>query len=213
MSITYTQLKTALQDYLETDEATFVTQIPRFVKQAEDRIYQSIQMPETRKSSAGTMTTSNRFLSTPSDFISVLSLAVLNGSSSTSYLLNKDVNFIREAFPLTTTTGLPRFYAQWDHDTFLLGPTPDSGYTTELHYFFIPQSIVDAGSNWLGDENESLLLYGSLVEAYTFLKGEDEILAGYKDRYRTALGRAKELGDGKLRKDAYRSGQLRVPVT
>ena len=208
----YTSLLASVQDYTQNSESTFVAEIPNMVKQVEDRIQHIVQLPVFRKTSSGTVTASNRFLATPSDFVAAYSLAVLNGSSEYSFLLNKDVDFIRESFDKTTDTGLPRFYAVWDHDTFLLAPTPNSGYTTQLNYFYKPESIVTAENTWLGDEAESALLYGTLVEAYTFMKGEQDLMQLYEQRYKEALVKLKELGDGKLRQDMYRSGQVRVPV-
>jgi len=208
----YTSLLASVQDYTQNSESTFVAEIPNMVKQVEDRIQHIVQLPVFRKTSSGTVTASNRFLTTPTDFVAAYSLAVLNGSSEYSFLLNKDVDFIRESFDKTTDTGLPRFYAVWDHDTFLLAPTPDSGYTTQLNYFYKPESIVTAENTWLGDEAESALLYGTLVEAYTFMKGEQDLMQLYEQRYKEALVKLKELGDGKLRQDMYRSGQVRVPV-
>ena len=208
----YTSLLSSVQEYTQNSESTFVAEIPNMVKQVEDRIQHIIQLPVFRKTSSGTVTTSNRFLATPTDFVAAYSLAVLNGSSEYSFLLNKDVDFIRESFDKTTDTGLPRFYAVWDHDTFLLAPTPDSGYTTQLNYFYKPESIVTAENTWLGDEAEAAMLYGTLVEAYTFMKGEPDLMQLYEQRYKEALVKLKELGDGKLRQDMYRSGQVRVPV-
>jgi len=208
----YTSLLASVQDYTQNSESTFVAEIPNMVKQVEDRIQHIVQLPVFRKTSSGTVTASNRFLTTPTDFVAAYSLAVLNGSSEYSFLLNKDVDFIRESFDKTTDTGLPRFYAVWDHDTFLLAPTPDSGYTTQLNYFYKPESIVTAENTWLGDEAESALLYGTLVEAYTFMRGEQDLMQLYEQRYKEALVKLKELGDGKLRQDMYRSGQVRVPV-
>ena len=208
----YTSLLSSVQTYTQNSESTFVAEIPNMVKQVEDRIQHIIQLPVFRKTSSGVVTASNRFLATPTDFVAAYSLAVLNGSSEYSFLLNKDVDFIRESFDKTTDTGLPRFYAVWDHDTFLLAPTPDSGYTTQLNYFYKPESIVTAENTWLGDEAEAAMLYGTLVEAYTFMKGEQDLMQLYEQRYKEALVKLKELGDGKLRQDMYRSGQVRVPV-
>jgi len=210
--VAYTDLVASIQEYTQNSETTFVAEIPNFVKQTEDRIQHLVQLPVFRKSSTGTMTASNRFLSSPTDFVSMYSLAVLNGSSEYSFLLNKDVDFIREAFDTTATTALPRFYALWDEDTFLLGPTPDSGYTAQLNYFYKPETIVTAENTWLGDEVPSALLYGCLVEAYTYMKGEQDLLAQYDTRFKEALVKLKELGDGKNRMDNYRSGQVRARV-
>jgi len=210
---TYTELKASIQTYTQNSETTFVDEIPTFVKQAEDRIYHMAQLPALRKNQSGTLSSSNRFLSAPSDFISVHSLAVIDASSDYQYLINKDVNFIREAFRATGTTGTPRYYALWDEDTFLLGPTPSAGLTTELYYFYKPESIVTASTTWLGDENEAVLLYASLVEAYTYMKGEPDLLSLYDTKFKEALIKLKELGDGKNRQDSYRSGQVRMAIT
>tara|TARA_R110000824_G_scaffold36774_6_gene113851 strand:+ start:3017 stop:3655 length:639 start_codon:yes stop_codon:yes gene_type:complete len=210
--VAYTDLKQSIQDYTQNSETTFVAEIPFMVKQVEDRIQHLVQLPMFRKTSTGVMTSSNRFLSSPTDFVSVYSLAVLNGSSEYSFLLNKDVDFIREAFDAVSTTALPRFYALWDHDTFLLGPTPNSGYTSQLNYFYKPESIVTAENTWLGDEAPAAMLYGCLVEAYTFMKGEADLLALYDTRFKEALVKLKELGDGKNRMDNYRAGQVRMSV-
>jgi len=172
-----------------------------------------VQLPAFRKTSTGTTTADNRFLNTPSDFVSVYALAVIDASANYFFLLNKDVNFIREAFDdVATTTGQPRFYALWDEDTFLLGPTPSESLSTQLSYFYKPASIVTEENTWLGDEAPAALLYGALVEAYTFMKGETDMLQLYDKRYMEALVKLKELGDGKNRGDMYRSGQTRVNV-
>ena len=209
----YASLIASIQSYTENSEAAFVAEIPTFVKQAEDRIQHMVQLPAFRKNSQGVLTASNRFLSAPSDFAAAHSLAVLDANSNFIYLLNKDVNFIREAYSRTTIMDTPRYYALWDHDTFLIGPTPDAALTTELHYFYKPESIVTASNTWLGDEAEAALLYGSLIEAYTFMKGEQDLLTLYDTRYKEALVKLKELGDGKNRRDGYRSGQVRMKVS
>ncbi len=221
----YTQLTAAICDYTQNFENDFVANIPVFVKQAEQRIYNSVQFPSLRKNVTGLTTASNKYLSAPTDFLSVYSIAVVDGSGNYEYLLNKDVNFIRQAYPNPSSTGLPRYYALFgptttgspnpvltDELSFILGPTPDSQYTVELHYFFYPESITVAadGQTWLGDNFDSVLLYGSLVEAYTFMKGETDMLALYEGKYKEALTLAKRLGDGLERSDAYRSGQARV---
>ena len=217
--MTYTELVTAIQDYLENSETTFVAQIPTFVKQAEKRIYNSVQFPALRKNVTGNMTAGNKYLACPDDFLAPYSLAVIDGTGVYAYVLNKDVNFIREAYPTPTATGQPKYYALFGPRsssvaelTFLLGPTPDSSYNVELHYFFYPESIVTAGNTWLGDNYDPVLLYGSLVEAYIFMKGESDLLAFYKSKYDDAIAQAKRLGDGMERSDAYRSGQYRQPV-
>lgn len=211
--MTYAELIATIQTYTQNSEDTFVAELPNIVKQAEDRIYHMVQLPMLRKSQSGTMTSSNRFLSTPTDFISVFSLAVVDASSDYYFLINKDVNFIREAFRAVGTEGQPRYYALWDEDTIVVGPTPSTSITTELHYFYKPTSIVDATNTWLGDENEAVLLYACLVEAYTFMKGEPDLLQLYDNKFKEALVKLKELGDGKNRQDAYRSGQVRMAVS
>jgi hypothetical protein len=209
----YADLIQSVQDYTQNDEATFVAELPNIVKQVEDRIYHMVQLPALRKTQLGNLTASNRFLSTPTDFISTFSLAVVDGASDYQYLLNKDVNFLREAFRATGTEGTPRYYAMWDEDTLVLAPTPDAGINVVLHYFYKPESIVTASTTWLGDENEAVLLYGCLVEAYTFMKGEQDLIQLYDTKFKEALVKLKELGDGKNRQDAYRSGQTRMAVT
>lgn len=208
----YAELSQAIQDYTENDETTFVANIPVFVEQTEQRIYNSVQLPALRKNMTGTTTTNNKYLSTPSDYLATYSLASIATDGSQAFLLNKDVNFIRETYPSPTATGRPKHYAQFDANTFILGPTPDADYGVELHYFYYPQSIVTAGTSWLGDNFDSVLLYGSLIEAYTFMKGEQELLNLYNQKYNEALALLKQLGDGKNRRDAYRSGQIRIPV-
>jgi len=217
----YTELSNAIQAYTENTEADFVTNIPVFVTQAEQRIYNSVQFPSIRKNVTGSMTTNNKYLQCPTDFLAVYSLAVINASGEYEYLLNKDVNFIRQAYPQPTDTGLPRYYALFGPRsdnaaelTFILGPTPDSGYSSELHYYFYPPSIsVAPFTSWLGDNFDTVLLYGSLVEAYTYMKGEADMMALYNGKYQEALALAKRLGDGMERQDAYRSGQFRQAVT
>jgi len=215
----YSQLSQAIQDYCQSTETSFVANIPTFVKQAEQRIYNMIQFPSLRKNVTGTTTSGNKYLACPDDFLSVYSLAVIKADGSYEYLLNKDVNFIRESYPSPTDTGLPAYYAlfgprsdQATELTFILGPTPNSNYSVELHYFFYPASIVDNGTSWLGDNLDSVLLYGSLVEAYTYLKGDPDLMTQYENKYKEAILLAKRLGDGLERQDAYRSGQARIPV-
>jgi hypothetical protein len=208
----YTQLTQAVKDYTANTETTFVSQIDTFIRQAEERLRNAVQLPVIRRNSTGTLTASNQYLTAPSDFLSVFSLSVTDGSGDSNYLLNKDVNFIRQAYPSASTEGLPRFYAIFDEDTFILGPTPDSGYSVELHYFAEPGSIVDNATSWLGDNAERALLYASLIEAYTFMKGEQDLIANYEKQFQESLVLLKNLGDGKNRMDAYRSGQFRMPV-
>ena len=190
-----------------------------FVRQAEQRIYNTVQFPSLRKNVTGSTSASNKYLACPADFLAVYSIAVVDGTGRYEYLLNKDVNFIRQAYPAPTSTGLPRYYALFGAQsndanelTFILGPTPDATYSVELHYFFYPESIVTAGTTWLGDNLDSVLLYGSLVEAYTYMKGEPDMVKLYNDKYVEAVALAKRLGDGMERQDAYRNGQVRVQV-
>jgi hypothetical protein len=219
----YAALSTAIQAYTENTEADFVANIPVFVQQAEQRIYNNVQFPSLRKNVTGVTTINNKYVSCPSDFLAVYSFAVVDGtlaSGTYEYLLNKDVNFIRQSYPQADDTGLPRYYAlfgpQSANDaelTFILGPTPDSNYNVELHYYYYPESIVTAGTTWLGDNFDSVLLYGSLVEAYTYMKGEADMMQLYNGKYMEAMALAKRLGDGMERQDAYRSGQFRQKVT
>jgi hypothetical protein len=217
----YTELSNAIQAYTENTETDFVANIPVFVTQAEQRIYNNVQFPSIRKNVTGSMTTSNKYLQCPTDFLAVYSLAVINASGEYEYLLNKDVNFIRQAYPQPTDTGIPKYYALFGPRsdnaaelTFILGPTPDAAYSSELHYYFYPPSIsVAPFTSWLGDNFDTVLLYGSLVEAYTYMKGEPDMMALYNGKYQEALALAKRLGDGMERQDAYRSGQFRQRVT
>jgi hypothetical protein len=208
-----------------TTTLTSTEQINTFITQAEQRIFNTVQFPSIRKNVTGTVTVNNKYLSSPDDFLATYSLAVVNTDGSYSYLLNKDVNFIRESFPTPTDTGTPAYYALFgptvsgstvsNELSFLLGPTPDATYTVELHYYYYPQSITTAssGQTWLGDNFDSVLLYGSLVEGYTFMKGESDLITAYNTKYMEALAMAKRLGDGMERQDAYRSGQYRQQVT
>jgi hypothetical protein len=214
----YTQLVEAVSDYTENTFTT--TEMNTFIQQAEQRIYNSVQFPSLRRNVTGIMTTNNKYLQCPADFLAVYALAVINASGEYEYLLNKDVNFIRQAYPQPTDTGIPKYYALFgprsDNPaelTFILGPTPDAAYNSELHYFFYPESIVTASTTWLGDNFDTVLLYGTLVEAYTFMKGETDMMGLYDGKYKEALALAKRLGDGLERQDAYRSGQYRQAVT
>ena len=201
-------------------------QIDTFIQQAEQRIYNSVQFPSIRKNVTGTTTNGNKYLSSPSDFLAVYSMAVIDPvTGEYEYLLNKDVNFIRAAYPSPADTGKPYYYALFGPTTtnstppiitnelsFILGPTPNAAYDVELHYYYYPESIVTATNTWLGDNFDSVLLYGSLLEAYTYMKGEPDVIAGYQKRYDEAMILAKRLGDGMERTDAYRTGQIRMPV-
>ncbi len=209
----YSTLTTLIQQYCESTETTFVANIPTFVQLAEERIYNSVQIPAIRRNQTGTLSINNKYLTLPSDWLATFSLAVINTDGSQEFLLDKDVNFIRQSYPSPTDTGKPQYYAIFDANTFILGPTPDSAYSVEMHYYYYPTSIVTAGTTWLGDNFETVLLYGSLREAYTYLKGEADMMQYYDQKYQEALGLLKQLGDGKDRRDAYRSGQVRVPVT
>lgn len=206
----YSQLVTAIQDYTENVFTT--TDINTFIKEAEQRVYNSVQLPTLKKNVTGNTTANNRYLATPSDWLSTFSLAVIDASGNYHYLLNKDANFIREAYINPSTTGRPEYYGLFDQNSFILGPTPDATYSVELHYFYYPESIVTAGTTWLGNNFDSVLLYGSLLEAYTYMKGEQDVMAVYKQRYDEAIQLLKQLSDGKDRRDSYRSGQVRYPV-
>ena len=221
----YAALVVAISDYTEN---TFPTaDMNTFIQQAEQRIYNTIQFPSIRKNVTGILSTNNKYLSCPNDFLSPYSLAVIEGYGTATetyhYLLNKDVNFIREAYPTPADTALPKYYALFGPTTtsgppsvptnelsFILGPTPDAQYYAELHYYYYPESITTATTTWLGDNFDSVLLYGALVEAYTYMKGETDIVALYDGKYKEALMLAKRLGDGLERSDAYRSGQYRM---
>ena len=215
MSWTFTTLKTAIQDYTQNTESTFVTNLPTLIVQAENRIVKSVELPNFRKNVTGTLTSSSPYLSTPTDYLYPFSLAVLDSSSNYEYLLNKDVSFIRQSFPSASTTGTPKFYAQFDDDTFIIAPTPDSNYTVELHYFYIPTSITTSadGTSWLGTNATEALLYASLVEAYTFMKGEPDIIQNYNVLYGQYLERLKDLGEARENTDAFRSGRPDRPRT
>jgi hypothetical protein len=229
----YAQLVSAIETYTENtfpsttlSDGTTVsstTQINNFITQAEQRIYNSVQFPSLRKSVYGTVTASNKYLACPGDFLAPYSIAIIQNYGTATevynYLLNKDVNFIREAYPNTGTAynGLPKYYAlfgpQYGNEaelTFILGPTPDAAYYAELHYYYYPASITTATTTWLGDNFDTVLLYGALVEAYTYMKGETDIIQLYDTKYKEALALAKRLGDGLDRSDAYRSGQFRA---
>lgn len=238
--MTYTELVAAIQSYTENQfpttyladgsGVTATTQIDTFIKQAEQRIYNTIQFPSLRKNVTGVTTSNNKYLSCPGDFLAVYSMAVIDANDNYEFLLNKDVNFIRQSFPSTNVlyNGKPQYYAIFgptttsggsptitDELSFILGPTPDAAYSVELHYYYYPESITVAsdGRTWLGDNFDSVLLYGSLVEAYTFMKGEADMITLYNTKYNEALALAKRLGDGMERQDAYRSGQYRQAVT
>ena len=213
----YQTLCTQIQNYVENTFST--SELNVIIGQAEQRIYNAVQLPDLRKNVTGVTTASNKYLACPDDFLAPYSLAVIDGTGNYSYLLNKDVNYIREAYPSPSDTAIPKYYAIFGPRsddakelTFILGPTPDDDYTVELHYFYYPESIVTAGQTWLGDNFDSVLLWGSIVEAYLFLKGEADLIATYQKRYDDAMVLLMNLGNGKDRSDAYRSGQYRVPA-
>jgi hypothetical protein len=224
----YTQLVSQINAYTENqfgNDSTGSPEVDTFIKQAELRVYNTVQFPSLRKNVTGATYTNNKYLSAPNDFLAVYSMAVVDGTGAYSYLLNKDVNFIRAAYPSPTDSGLPEYYALFGPTTtnapspvitnelsFILGPTPNAAYTVELHYYYYPESIVTATTTWLGDNFDAVLLYGSLLEAYTYMKGEQDVLAQYQKRYDEALMMAKRLGDGMERGDAYRDGQYKQRV-
>lgn len=223
--MTYTELVAEIQNYTQNYEAGFVATIPTFVMQAEERIYNTVQIPSLRRNVTGVTATGNKYLSCPNDFLSSFSLAVIDASGNYEYLLNKDVNFMRASYPKATDTGLPQYYALFGPTTtsgltpaptnelsFILAPTPDAVYTVELHYNYYPESIVVAGTTWLSDNYSPVLLYGSLVEAYTYMKGEADVMAFYEKKYQDALGQLNRLGTGLERGDAYRDGQAKIKV-
>lgn len=216
----YTELTSVIKGYAENDfpdtvgSFTSDEQIATFVQLAEQRIYNLVQMPAFRKNVTGATTSGNKYLATPSDWLATFSLAVINSANEYHYLLNKDVNFIRESYPDTDAAfyAEPQYYAIFDNNSFILGPTPDDNYEVELHYFYYPQSIVIAGTSWLGDNFDNVLVYGALLEAATFMKSDADVIANYKSRYDEAMVELKQLGDAKDRQDSYRSGQVRYPV-
>ena len=210
--MTYTELVAAIKSYTENDYTT--TDVNTFIQNAEQRIYNSVQIPDLRKNVTGTISINNRFLEVPTDWLATYSISVIDSNNEHSYLLNKDVNFIRESFPDTDAAfnGKPQYYAIFDDTSFILGPTPDIGYSAELHYYFYPATIVTAGNSWLGDNFDTVLFYGALLEAAAYLKENDEITNQYKERYTESLNELKGLGEGKNMRDAYRSGQARIPV-
>jgi hypothetical protein len=215
--VTYTELVAAIESYTQNYEADFVVNIPLFVQQAEERVYNTVLIPAIRKNVTGVTSSGNKYLSCPNDFLSVLSMAVIDTDGNYEYLLNKDVNFIRAAYPNPTDQALPKYYSLFGPTTsggtvtnelsFILGPTPDQVYNVELHYYYYPESIVSAGSSWLGDNYSPVLLYGSLYEANIFMKGEQDIMAYYKEKYQEALQQLIRLGGALERGDAYRDGQ------
>jgi len=224
----YAELFETIKSYVENDfpaqswtdtagsgtaTMTGTEQINTFIQQAEQRIFNSVQLPLDRTNVIGNTTSGNKYLNFPNGWLSVFSLAVINPTTGAqTYLLNKDVEYIRECFPVPTANGVPKYYAVFDETTFILGPTPDARYDMEMHYYAYPTSIVTAGTTWLGTNFDSVLLYGSLLEAYTFMKGEPDVIQNYMARYNEALAQLKQLGEGKNRQDTYRTTQARIPV-
>jgi hypothetical protein len=221
--VNYVELSAAIQDYTQNYEQTFVANIPVFVTQTEERIYNTVQLPPLRKNVTGLIQTGNKYLAAPQDFLSVFSLALIDGDGNFEYLLNKDVNFLRAAYPNPADTGTPKYYAIFGPEvvnrtptnelSLIVAPTPDVSYDVELHYYYYPQSITTLGTSWLGDNYSPALLYGALVEAYIFMKGEQDMMAYYDKKFQDALSQLNRLGTGLERGDAYRDGQARIKVT
>ena len=208
----YTELVAAIKSYTENDYST--TDVNTFIQNAEQRIHNTVQLPDLRKNVTGTMSSGNKYFSLPSDWLSTFSIAVIDTNNEYTYLLNKDVNFVRESFPDTDSGfyGKPEYYGIFDDNTMILGPTPDANYSAELHYYYYPESIVTAGNTWLGDNFDTALFYGALLEAAAFMKEDPDTVTQYTARYSEVMQLLKNLGDGKNRRDAYRSGQERIPV-
>jgi len=213
MAFTFTTLKTAIQDYTQNSETTFVNNLSRFIINAEERIFKEVQLDVFRKNVNGATTSGNKFLTKPTDYLSTFSLSILNNSENV-FLLRKHPTFLQDYTPDPSTTGVPQYYADFDETTFLLAPTPSSGFTAELHYYHRPTSITATsdGTSWLGTNAELALLYASLVEAYTFMKGEADMFQIYNARYQEALAYLKNLGEGKNTRDEYRYDKLRKEV-
>ena len=211
--MTYTELVAAIESYTENSYST--ADVNTFIQNAEQRIYNTVQLPDLRKNVTGTMTSGNKYFSLPSDWLSTFSIAVIDPVTNVyTFLLNKDVNFIRESFPDIDApfNGKPEYYGIFDDTTMILGPTPNDNYESELHYYYYPESIVTAGNTWLGNNFDTALLYGSLLEAAAFMLSEPDTIANYTARYQEAMNLLNNLGEGKNRRDAYRSGQARIPV-
>ena len=207
--MTYAELTAAIKDYCQNTETNFVAAIDTFIKQAEQRIYRAVNLPVNRKNVAGTITDGNQYLTMPTDFLFPLSLAITS-SSNQIFLLNKDANFIRATYPNASTEGVPKYYGVFASDAFIVGPTPNADFTTELHYYYQPASIVDTSPSWLGTNADTVLLYGCLVEAYTYMKGDTDLMQMYQLRYQEALGQLKTQAEGRMTRDEYRDGTIRV---
>ncbi len=215
MSMTYDELKTAIQDYTENDETSFVNNLPLFIRLAEERILKSVQLNLFQKNQSGSMTTGNKYLAAPSDFLAPFSLSIAV-SGPQEFLLFKDLDFVQTYTPDATTTGQPKYYAQFDVDNFILGPTPDANYTVDIHYLYRPASLTvgaGSGTTWLSDNAEITLLYASLVEAYTYMKGDPNLMQMYNQRFAEGISRLKNLGESQEVIDEYRYGQIRKPRT
>ena len=221
----YTELRQKIIDFAETEEQMFLDSIDGFIRDAEQIIFNAVQIPALRRNVTGVVTPNNSYLASPSDFLSVFSLAVIDADGAYEYLIDKDVNFIRQAYPTPTDTGIPRYYAIFGPTTtaddpplvtnelsFILGPTPNAAYVMELHYFYYPESIVTAGTTWLGDNFDTALFYGAMREASLFQRMEQDVIANYEQKHTEAMTLLKQLSDGKQRTDAYRTGQVRYPV-
>src|SRR5210317_324224 len=215
MAFTYAQLKTAIQDYTENTETSFVTNLPTFIRAAEDRIFKMVDLEIFRKNATSALTSSDPYLSVPTDYLASFSLSITNGSSK-EFLLQKDVNYIQEYNPNPATTGTPKYYAFFDKDNFIIAPTPDSNYAVELHYYYRPASLTagaESGTTWLSDNAPNALLYGALVEAYTYMKGEQDMLQMYEKQFTEAMTRIKDLAEARENRDAYRRGLQDRPRT
>ncbi len=215
MTMTYGDLKTAIQDYTENDETSFVNNLPLFIRLAEERILKSVQLNLFQKNQSGAMTTGNKYLGAPSDFLAPFSLSI-DVSGDKEFLLFKDLDFVQTYTPDSTTTGQPKYYAQFDVDNFILAPTPDANYTVDIHYLYRPASLTvgaDSGTSWLSENAEITLLYASLVEAYTYMKGDPNLMQMYNQRYAEGITRLKNLGEAQEVIDEYRYGQIRKPRT
>jgi len=213
----YAELAAAIEDYANNSETAFLAAIPTFVKQAEQRIYRSVNLPVNRKNMTGDITDGNKYLSMPSDLLFPLSLSIYardTADSNQIFLLNKDANFIRATYPNAVTEGVPKYYGVFDSDTFIIGPTPNDDYSAELHYYYQPATIVDlidtSNTSWLGTNADTVLLYGSLVEAYTYMKGDPDMMQVYQQRYQEALSLLKVQAEGRMTGDEYRDGTIRV---
>jgi hypothetical protein len=209
----YAQLVAAICNYTETTEQSFVANIPNFVNIAEERIYNTVQLPAIRRNVLSSTIAGLKYLHLPDDYLATFSLAVVDNTGAQQFLIDKDVSFIREAYPNPNSQGIPKYFGQFDPDTLIFGPTPDQVYQVELHEYYYPESIVTAGTSWVGDNFESVLLYGSLREAAVYQKGEPDIIANYEQKYQESLALLKVMGDGKERRTAYRDGQVRLPVS